>query len=252
MTFDHFAKIAIYLKVPWFNENLNLAFTIIGRISFPIFCFLIVQGIKYTHSRESYLVRLLSLSVICDILFTIFTKNYIGNPITTLFLGALTICLYEQKNKILKACSSIPIIICILIRFDLFFIKSDYDLFGLTLIILFYLCDKITPYICSLISSIYQLDKDIVISKYSFIVFKLISCISLFLINIIIYFFNPIINNHYLFIDNPYIEIYSLLSIPFILLYNGKKGYNNKWVKYFFYAYFPIHIAIIYILLAIL
>ena len=39
------------------------------------------------------------------------------------------------------------------------------------------------------------------------------------------------------------IIVYSLLSIPLVLLYNGKRG--SKKLKYFFYAFYPVHILII-------
>ena len=41
----------------------------------------------------------------------------------------------------------------------------------------------------------------------------------------------------------PYIW-YSLLSVPLIALYNGKRG--NKSYKYAFYLFYPIHIVAIY------
>ena len=39
-------------------------------------------------------------------------------------------------------------------------------------------------------------------------------------------------------------QFYSLLSIPIILLYNGKKGKYE--LKYFFYLYYPLHLVILY------
>ena len=42
---------------------------------------------------------------------------------------------------------------------------------------------------------------------------------------------------------------YSMLfSLLFIALYNGEKGSNNKFVKYSFYAFFPIHHVILYLI----
>ena len=33
--------------------------------------------------------------------------------------------------------------------------------------------------------------------------------------------------------------------LPFLRLYNGERGYNGKWGKYFFYIFYPAHLWII-------
>ena len=43
--------------------------------------------------------------------------------------------------------------------------------------------------------------------------------------------------------------IYALLgAIIFIILYNGERGNNNKFIKYMFYLIFPIQHIILYLL----
>ncbi|WP_269719694.1 TraX family protein [Bacillus sp. AP8] len=39
-----------------------------------------------------------------------------------------------------------------------------------------------------------------------------------------------------------------VFAIPFILLYNGKRGLNNPITKYMFYIFYPLHLWIIYII----
>lgn len=41
------------------------------------------------------------------------------------------------------------------------------------------------------------------------------------------------------------IQIYSLLVIPLLMLYNGKRGKLN--LKYVFYVFYPLHLAVIYL-----
>ena len=36
-----------------------------------------------------------------------------------------------------------------------------------------------------------------------------------------------------------------ILVIPFIYLYNGERGNNSKFTKYFFYVFYPLHLWII-------
>ena len=41
------------------------------------------------------------------------------------------------------------------------------------------------------------------------------------------------------------IQLYSLISGAFILLYNGKRGYNSKCFQYTGYCYYPLHLILI-------
>ena len=51
------------------NAPLYLFLRAVGRISFPIYCFFIVEGLKYTHSRWKYLLRLIIFAFISEIPF---------------------------------------------------------------------------------------------------------------------------------------------------------------------------------------
>ncbi|MBU5437912.1 conjugal transfer protein TraX [Tissierella sp. MSJ-40] len=46
-----------------------------------------------------------------------------------------------------------------------------------------------------------------------------------------------------LFVLNP--QWMMVFSLPFMLMYNGKRGFN---LKYFFYIFYPLHIWILYIM----
>ena len=39
------------------------------------------------------------------------------------------------------------------------------------------------------------------------------------------------------------VQYYSLLAIPLLLLYSGKRGKAN--LKYFFYIFYPVHLAVL-------
>ncbi len=43
----------------------------IGRIAFPIFCYMVVEGFLHTHSRPKYLLRLVIIALISEIPFDI-------------------------------------------------------------------------------------------------------------------------------------------------------------------------------------
>lgn len=68
---------------------------IIGRIAFPLFAYLVVQGVERTKNEEKYLLRLLCLALVAQIPYSIlwFTKL---NTLWTLSLGLTTILLDKR------------------------------------------------------------------------------------------------------------------------------------------------------------
>ena len=89
-----------------------LVFRIIGRLSFPLFAFFIVEGFQHTRSVNKYLIRLGACAItfqIPDWFSSIYGKltnnplfgvHYVLNIFATLFLGLAAIALFHKlKSK---------------------------------------------------------------------------------------------------------------------------------------------------------
>lgn len=80
-----------------FFPNL-LIFRIVGRLSFPLFAWLIGEGEKYTKNFNLYLTRLIALGIISQpVYYILFHQNYL-NILAALALGLLAIRLDKVTN----------------------------------------------------------------------------------------------------------------------------------------------------------
>lgn len=107
---------------------------IIGRISFPIFCFLLVEGFFHTRNVYKYLGRLLLMGVISEPLFDkvvydtwFYLKS--GNVFFTLCMGLILMLLCEKMTNRYE-----KVIVFAAIMFLAAFIPMDYGMYGVAMI----------------------------------------------------------------------------------------------------------------------
>lgn len=62
--------------VPGTGTTLYWIGRMIGRIAFPIFCFQIVEGVRYTKNWKRYMARLALLALISEIPFDLAIKKF--------------------------------------------------------------------------------------------------------------------------------------------------------------------------------
>lgn len=116
-----------------------MVFRIIGRIAFPIFCFLLVEGFLHTKNKMKYAGRLFLFALISEIPFDYAfyqTPFYLDhqNVFFTLWIGLCTLIAIERifKQKYLYL---IPIFIgC----FCAYYLRTDYGAFGVAFIVILY------------------------------------------------------------------------------------------------------------------
>ncbi len=184
---------------------------LIGRVAFPIFAFLIVEGYIHTRDLKKYITRLFIFALISEVPFDYaFTGKLfeIGhqNVMFTFVLGLIFLYFMDNfKSEIKKGLTLLLIFLIANVT------NVDYSVFGLLMIIIFYI----------------HRDK------------KLLKYVLVFLINIV-FALLAILENGFSLIALS--QAFAGLAIPLIILYNGKRGKN---IKYLFYAFYPVHLAVI-------
>ena len=242
-----------YMHIPSYNVDIQIALRGIGRLSFIIFAFLTVEGVLHSRKPLLYLSKLLALSLIVDLSYLIISREYIGNPITTLFIGGLIVYLLNKKEWYYKLLSLLPIAYTLLITFEVIPLRMDYALYGVITIVLFYFSKLISNFVLKIVSSNYGLDENTFMnSPLKKTLDGAVLSILFISYSLIVYFVNPIWNGTPIFSDMMYIQIYSIFALIPIILYNGKRGYDKPWFKYGCYAFYPIHIIIIYLIFTFL
>lgn len=111
---------------------------IIGRLAFPIYCFLLVEGAMHTRNIRKYELRLFLFALVSEVPFDLALFGRIHwehqNVFFTLFLGVVTIDLAKRyKNKIMIF---IFAIVAILLAE---FLHTDYSGSGIVFIVCYYL-----------------------------------------------------------------------------------------------------------------
>lgn len=129
MAIDHIGAV-------FFPET--IIFRIIGRLSFPIFCFLLVEGFYHTHDVKKYMIRMGIFALISEIPFDLafngtVTSLFHQNVFFTLFLGLVVIYILNQPFHVLAKVSG-TIFIMVLSEF----LRTDYSSTGIMMILLFY------------------------------------------------------------------------------------------------------------------
>ncbi len=186
-------------------------FRIIGRIALPLFAFLTAITMQYSKNKCKYISILLGCGLLFSLVASLINKSLVPNAFIDLGLGALCCFLLYKKNVFAQI-----LLVLILVSTMSEYSLTQYKIFGLITILIFYL----------FYSNI----------ELSLVVYFVWTILAVYLQRFSIF--------------NMYLEegYFLLLPIVLIYLYNGERGlYHPKW-KYAFYAYYPLHIAILFLI----
>ena len=214
MTVDHFGYI-FFPKVMWLRY--------IGRIALPIFMFMIAEGCCHTRNRLRYHLMVVGLAVLCQSVYTITTGEwFLCVPVSFSISIPLVYALQESKRALFgrKIVVSIlwALVLCCGVAGVWWLNKKvdmDYGFWGCML-----------PVTASLLRRNTDAPRWL----------QRLDC-------------NPV---HVLAMAAAMVPLaqsmgqwqwWSFLALPLLVLYSGKRG---KWrMKYFFYIFYPAHLAIL-------
>lgn len=263
MLFDH-----IWTFIP----NMPCFFHWIGRLSAPIFIFCCILGFENTTNKKIYILRIYIFNVFIGILNIIYPIEM--NFIKTLSLITILCAIvylrelkYKHASLILFLFFTYQIVTSILfllntsityeykvllsnISLNLLYLDGGIFFLALGLCMYIYKTDKKKLFISLVVLTILYLiiyDTNVILramrfAQRNFSVFKnLTDSERPFYIVKAILGFHPAFNATNLLYDDP--QWMMLFSLPFIFLYNGKKGRNMKFI---FYIFYPCHIVLLY------
>ena len=218
--------------IVWVSKHQELVYTIyeymriIGRMAFPIYCFLIVEGFLHTRNVGKYALRLLLFAFLSEIPFdlaiaeTWLSFDY-SNVFFTLCLGLLLLWgisfvekfflgdkevaqnadKFKEKSMIKKVLCVVIVILWIIAVGALAenILHTDYGMAGILAILVIYL---------------FRQSKELGFIASVFVLTFMSSSI----------------------------EIMALLMLYPLMRYDGSRGKN---VKYVFYAFYPLHLLVL-------
>lgn len=237
MTIDHLYQFFSSNGIPiWFNW--------LGRLAAPLFFFTMAEGFFYTRNKLIYIKRLYFFSVIMSLGKYLSWKismdnasySIVNNNIfETFFLVALNISLFDylkNENKELYKKASITFLA---IAFEIILPISVYSILPKStskIVISFFpcplFCEGSFLFVVLGIAFFYLRDN----RKKIMIIYSIFSLI-----------FFPFTNfsvENLLYENNQWMMIF---AVPFMMLYNGRKGHG---LKYLFYIYYPVHIFLFF------
>ncbi len=251
MLLDHIG----YYLAPYIGEELTIVLRGIGRISMPIYTYLIVQGFFYTSNFKKYIIRLGSFAVITQAMlscvayfdFKYIANYYVGSVkiINVLFTYVLSLGIIKllHEDVIIRKWDytkniSLKVVVIAILSLIAILLPFDYNIEVPLLTVLFYLVEKTKiKFMINTNGFRHQLGKFTKFNERTIIhsVYVTILAMMIFLVTYAM--------------DN---NMMTLLSIIPIAMYNGERGNKSKILKNVYYVFFPIHHTLLYSLALIL
>ena len=222
MTIDHVADL-LYPGMQ--NGVVPILLHIIGRVTAPIMFFFIAEGYYYTKDLKKYIIRLFVFAIISHFAYCFaFGINYVpfitGNVFNqtsimwSLAWAVVALYVANGDNKLREYQKWLLVILINVIAFP-----ADFSSIAVMSIL-------------SMYSARGNLNKQMKSMMLWLSLYALIS---------------------FVFVNRVYgvISLFAIIVYPLLKNYNGERG-RVRWLKWFFYLYYPLHLVVIGILRMIL
>lgn len=183
----------------------------IGRIAFPIYCFLLVEGAWYTRNPKKYAMRLFVGMLLSEIPFDLAFSGRIDMEISsvmvTLFLGYLMIEGMKRVEGVWKIVVILPFFLLAEV------LRTDYAGNGIMIIAMLALTKGAAK------------EKWLRLAGFALLLW-FGADIQIGLVSL------PM-------------EVLGLIGVPFMFRYTGRKLTHNKAVQWAFYLFYPVHLTVL-------
>lgn len=191
----------------------------LGRISLPIFAYMIAEGCKYTRSPIKYFLRIFILGALCQAVYffavgTLYLSTVVSFAFSVAAIFSIKGMLSEKSGRRERILCGAALALILLLMLTLRFppkalqplgILLDYGIFPFLIPILLYFIPSKEWRICALIPLLYLLS-----------------------------------------LNYEWEQLLAFAALPILLLYNGQKGKRN--LKYLFYIAYPLHLGLIFLI----
>ena len=185
----------------------------VGRLAFPIFAYMIAEGCIYTKNRKKYFGLMSGLAISCQLVY-FFTEGSLYQCILVTF--SLSIGLIYLVDYILEKRSGIGMMLLCVFLMGIFFLTEV-------------LPEKLPD-------TNFKIDYGfwgVLVPVFIYLSKTRRGKLTMTAIGLVL-----------VALSFGGIQWYSLISLVFLALYNGKRGKRN--MKYLFYVYYPLHLVLIY------
>jgi len=206
--------------------------TDLGRLAFPIYAFLIAEGCRHTKHSRRYVLSLLIFGAVSEVPFWLAFDGHISIGVTNVFftlaLGAIACFAYKKFIEAERFGIAIAIpAVCV---FMAELLRTDYGGLGVLLIIAAFVPKKRAA----------QLGCMALVVTVIYMVWAAWNGTALVWLDLRVFW------------TYARTWLFALSPLVLIALYSGKRGAQPAWLKWGFYAFYPLHLAVLVVLARVL